>query len=73
MNTYEYQRGVSLFDLYSRPLRFILSNICCKATRPVEAKILVEPLWIVRKKVCSNVPGHMTKMAAMPIYDKKNF
>ena len=24
-------------------------------------------------KVCSNGPGHMTKMAAMPIYGKKNF
>ena len=23
-------------------------------------------------KVCSNGPGHMTKMAAMPIYGKKN-
>ena len=24
-------------------------------------------------KVCSNGPGHMTKMAAIPIYGKKNF
>ena len=23
-------------------------------------------------KVCSNVPGHMTKMAAMPIYSKNH-
>ena len=23
-------------------------------------------------KVCSNGPGHMTNMAAMPIYEKKN-
>ena len=24
----------------------------------------------MKEKVCSNGPGHMTKMAAMPIYDK---
>ena len=24
-------------------------------------------------KVCSNVPGHVTRMAAMPIYGKKTF
>ena len=30
----------------------------------------MELLWDGGTKVCSNVPGHMTKMAAMPIYDK---
>ena len=30
----------------------------------------MEPLWDGGTKVCSNGPGHMTKMAAMPIYDK---
>ena len=28
----------------------------------------MELLWDGGTKVCSNVPGHMTKMAAMPIY-----
>ena len=28
------------------------------------------PLSILNKRSCSNCPGHMTKMAAMPIYGK---
>ena len=31
----------------------------------------METLWDRGTKVCSNDPGHMTKLAAMPIYDKK--
>ena len=30
----------------------------------------MEPPWDGGTKVWSNGPGHMTKMAAMPIYDK---
>ena len=30
----------------------------------------MELLWDGGTKVCSNDPGHMTKMAAMPIYGK---
>ena len=30
----------------------------------------MELLWDRGTKVCSNGPGHMTKMAAMPIYGK---
>ena len=30
----------------------------------------MESPWDGRTKVCSNGPGHMTKMAAMPIYGK---
>ena len=30
----------------------------------------MELLWDGRTKVCSNGPGHMTKMAAMAIYGK---
>ena len=29
-----------------------------------------KPPWDGKMKVCSNGPGHMTKMAAMPIYGK---
>ena len=36
----------------------------------VEAKFHMEPPWEGGTKVCSNGPGHMTKMAAMPIYGK---
>ena len=37
---------------------------------PIKAKFYVEPPWEGGTKVCSNGPGHMTKMAAMPIYGK---
>ena len=37
---------------------------------PIKAKFYVEPPWEGGMKVCINGPGHMTKMAAMPIYGK---
>ena len=39
---------------------------------PIEAKFHMESPWDGGTKVCSNGPGHMTKMAAMPI-GGKNF
>ena len=39
-------------------------------TRPFEAKFHVEPPWDGVTKACSNGLGHLTKMAAMPIYSK---
>ena len=37
---------------------------------PIKAKLYVEPSWEGGTKVYINGPGHMTKMAAMPIYGK---
>ena len=37
---------------------------------PIKAKFHVEPPWEGGMKVCINGLGHMTKMAAMPIYGK---
>ena len=37
---------------------------------PIKAKFYVEPPLEERTKVYINGPGHMTKMAAMPIYGK---
>ena len=37
---------------------------------PIKAKFYVEPPWEGGTKVYINDPGHMTKMAAMPIYGK---
>ena len=37
---------------------------------PIKAKFYVEPPCEGGTKVCINGPGHMTKMAAMPIYGK---
>ena len=41
-----------------------------ETTWPIKVKIYVEPSWEGGTKVCINSPGHMTKMAAMPIYGK---
>ena len=41
-----------------------------ETARPFEAKFHVDPPRDGGMKVCSNGPGHMTKMAAMPIYGK---
>ena len=43
-----------------------ISNIS-ETAWPIIADICVEPLWGVGTIVCINGPGHMTKMAAMPI------
>ena len=37
---------------------------------PIKAKFYTEPPWEGGTKVYINGPGHMTKMAAMPIYGK---
>ena len=73
MKLYEYQRSRSLIDLNrnlsdSLFLNFFSSII----TRPIETKLYMEPLWDGWTKVCSNGPGHITKMVAMPIYGKNN-
>ena len=50
---------------------FTFSNIFSSETAwPIKAKFYVEPPWERGTKVCINGPGHMTKMAAMPIYGK---
>ena len=44
------------------------SNISSETTGPIEVKLHMESPWEGGTKICSNGPGHMTKMAAMPIY-----
>ena len=47
------------------------SNIFSSETAwPIKVKFYVEPPWEGGTKVYINGPGHMTKMAAMPIYGK---
>ena len=48
-------------------LRPPFSKIFSKTTWPI-AKLHMEPLWKEGTKVCINDPGHMTKLAAKPIY-----
>ena len=50
---------------------FTFSNIFSSETAwPIKAKFYVEPPWEGGTKVYINGPGHMTKMAAMPINGK---
>ena len=44
-----------------------------KTAWPVKAKFHMKPQWDGGTKVCSQGLGHLTKMAAMPIYDRKPF
>ena len=47
------------------------SNIFFSETAwPIKVKFHMEPSWNRGTKVYSNGPGHLTKMAAMPIYGK---
>ena len=48
-----------------------ISNVFSFETAwPIKAKFYVDPPWEEGTKVYINGPGHMTKMAAMPIYGK---
>ena len=51
-------------------VRPLFSKIFSKTAGPNKAKFHVEPPWVGRTKVCSGHLGHMTKMAATPIYGK---
>ena len=45
-------------------------NISSETAWPIKAKLYMEPPWEGGTKVYINGPGHMAKMAAMPIYGK---
>ena len=45
-----------------------ISKIFSETACPIKAKFYVEPPWVGGTKVCSRHLGHMTKMAATPIY-----
>ena len=70
MNLYEYQKSRSFNDLGPMSLRFTFSNFFSLETAwPIEATFHVKTPWDRGMKVCSNGLGHITNMAAMPIYD----
>ena len=50
-----------------------LNIFSSETTGQIKVKFHMELLWDRGTKVCSNGPGHMTKMAAMPIYINKIF
>ena len=46
------------------------SSFSAETTGPNKVKFHMELLWDGGTKFCSKSPGHMTKLAAMPIYGK---
>ena len=52
------------------PLGYLSNVFSSETTLPIKAKFYVEPPWEGSTKVYINGPGHMTKMAATPIYGK---
>ena len=64
-------QGHSFIDLGPRSLKFkIFKLLLLETARLIEAKCHVELPWDGEIKICSNGPGHMTNMAAMPMYGK---
>ena len=56
---------------YGKAVVCLFSNVISSGTTgPIEVKFHVEPPWDGGKKVCIWGPGHLTKVAAMPIYGK---
>ena len=47
-----------------------LNIFSSETTGPIEARFHMESPWDGGTKLCSNGPGHMTKMADMAIYGK---
>ena len=51
-------------------LSTFLNIFSSETTGPIKLKFHIETPKDAGTKVCSNGPGHMTKMAAMPMYGK---
>ena len=66
------RKNVSRVSPYTTVVRpSTISNVFSSETAwPIKAKFYGEPPWEGGTKVYINGPGHMTKMAAMPIYGK---
>ena len=62
--------GVRPSSVGVRRRRSISNIFFSKTACPIKAKFYVEPPWVGGTKVCSRHLGHMTKMAATPIYGK---
>ena len=66
---------LALLSLYYRQASLSVrcphsSNISSGIAGPIKARFQMEPQWDRGTEVCSNDPGHVTKMVAMPIYGK---
>ena len=71
MKLSEYQRPRPFFDLVQRSLRFPSYNLVFAETvRRFETKIHMKAWERIRMKMYTYELGHMTNLAAMPIYGK---
>ena len=63
--------GYSVRRQSVRPSSFtMLKDLLLKTAGPIKDKFYVEPPWVGGMKVYSRHLGHMTKVAATPIYGK---
>ena len=63
-------QGHSLTLVQISQIQYFLNFVSSITTIPIEAKFHVELPWNRGTDASSNGLGHMTKMAAMPIYGK---
>ena len=63
-------QGVSLTLVQGHSDSTFANFFSLETAKPNKAKFHVESPWDRGTKVCSNSPGHMTNMAALPIYGK---
>ena len=62
--------GVHCRRCHRRRRQQCLNIFSSETALPIKAKFYVEPPWEGGTKLYINGPGHMTKMATMPIYGK---
>ena len=71
MKSNEYQSSRSFFDSDARSLRFQSLNLFfSKTVDAFETKFHINAYGNTEMKMYANGLSHMTKLAAMPIYDK---
>ena len=63
-------QGHSLTFIEDHSVSTLSNFFSLDTARLTKATFHVEPPWDGEMKACSNGLGHMTKMAAMPIYGK---
>ena len=62
--------GVCCRRRHCRRRQQCLNIFSSETALPIKAKFYMEPPWERRTKVYIKGPGHMTKLAVMPIYGK---
>ena len=71
----KFQRSRLTFALLAKVAHIVvpstyLNIVFSESTRPIELKFKMTTSYDWLAKICTNCYGHMTKMAAMPLYGK---